>query len=276
MKRFVFFVVAALLLPGALAQQQPGNDAGEPPPPAAAATPNDDNAAVKDAAVKSSVVTLPAGTRVLLVLKNAISSRTARPGDAVYLQTSFPVVQDGYVAIPAGTYVQGVVDSARRSGRVKGRAEIQMHFTRLVYPNGYMVSMVSSVGASDSSDTQRVEDKEGTVRAEGTKGRDAATVATATGVGTVSGGLGTGTWRGAGIGAGIGAGVGLLTTMLTRGNEVRFEPGSTVDMVLQRPIAIDVSRVASDPMQAPPPPQRVLAPPPQQSPNPVPMGIPRG
>jgi type IV secretion system protein VirB10 len=223
------------------------------------------------------LVTLPANTHVLLVLKNAISSKTARPGDAVYLQTSFPVVQDGRVAIPAGTYVQGVIDSAKRSGRVKGRAEIQMHFTRLIYPNGYMVSMASNVGASDSSDAQRVEDKEGTVKAEGTKGRDAATIATTSGVGAAAGGLGGYGLKGAGIGAGIGAGVGLLTTMLTRGNEVRFEPGSTVDMVLQRPIDIDMTRVASDPSQLPPPVQRVITQPQaqrQQSPVPV-VGIPR-
>ncbi len=221
-------------------------------------------------------VTLPANTHVLLVLKNAVSSKTARPGDAVYLQTSFPVVQDGQVAIPAGTYVQGVIDSAKRSGRIKGRAEIQMHFTRLVYPNGYMVSMASNVGAQDSSDNQRVEDKEGTVKAEGTKGRDAATIATTTGTGTLIGGLSHGA-QGAGIGAGIGAGVGILTTMLTRGNEVRFEPGSTVDMVLQRPINIDMSRVVSDPSQIPPPTQRVITTEPraQQQESPVPVLVPR-
>ena len=225
---------------------------------------------------ESQIVTLPPGTRALLVLKNAISSKTARPGDAVYLQTSFPVVQDGQVAIPAGTYVQGVIDSAKRSGRVKGRAEIQMHFTRLVYPNGYMVSMTSNVGAADSSDVQRVEDKEGTVKAEGTKGRDAATIAGTTGTGTLIG-LGVNGGQGAGIGAGIGAGVGLLTTLLTRGNEVRFEPGSTVDMVLQRPIEIDMARVASDPSQVPPPAQRVILNGQGQTQNqsPVPVLIPR-
>src|SRR5437868_695652 len=105
-------------------------------------------------------VTLPAGTHALLVLKNAISSKTAKPGDAVYLQTSFPVVEGGQVVVPVGTYVQGIIDSAKRSGRIKGRAEVQMHFTRLVYPNGYMVNMASNVGASDSSDGQKVEDRE--------------------------------------------------------------------------------------------------------------------
>ena len=258
MKRLVVFGLV-LLSVSTFAQEQPAAPAAQAQPAATNAKP---------------VVSVPAGTRVLLVLKNAISSKTAQPGDAVYLQTSFPVVQDGQVVIPAGTYVQGVVDSAKRAGRIKGRAEIQMHFTRLVYPNGYMVNMASNVGASDSSDSQKVEDKEGTVKAEGTKGRDAATIATATGTGTLIG-LGVGGGRGAGIGAGIGAGVGLLTAMLTRGNEVRFEPGSTVDMVLQRAIEIDMNRVAADPMQAPQAPQRIYTQPQPQNTSP-PVIIPRG
>jgi len=225
------------------------------------------------------MITLPAGTRALLVLKNAVSSKNARPGDAVYLQSTFPVIQDGHVVIPAGTYVQGVIDSAKPSGRIKGRAEIQMHFTRLVYPNGYMVNMVSQLGSADSSDQQKVEDKEGTVKAEGTKGRDAATIAGAAGVGGLSGGLGTGTWRGAGIGTGVGAAVGLATVLFTRGKEVRFEPGTNIEMVLQRPIQIDLSRVAADPSQAPPPVQRIYTQPAQeqqQPTSPIPtVGIPR-
>ena len=268
MKRLVLF--GLLLCVPTLAQEQPSAPA-EPQAQVPSPAPSPAPSPVTQA---KPMVSVPAGTRVLLVLKNAISSKTAQPGDAVYLQTSFPVVQDGHVVIPAGTYVQGVIDSAKRAGRIKGRAEIQMHFTRLVYPNGYMVNMVSNVGASDSSDAQRVEDKEGTVKAEGTKGRDAATVATTTGTGTLIG-LGVGGGRGAGIGAGIGAGVGLLTTMLTRGNEVRFEPGSTVDMVLQRAIEIDMSRVASDPSQIPPPVQRIYTQPQPQNSSPVPVLIPR-
>src|SRR5690348_13661200 len=50
---------------------------------------------------KSEVV-VPAGTKVLLVLKNTISSKSAKKGDGVYLESSFPITQDGRVVIPAG------------------------------------------------------------------------------------------------------------------------------------------------------------------------------
>lgn len=188
-------------------------------------------------------VTVPAGTKVLLVLKNSISSKNAKKGDGVYLESSFPVTQDGQIVIPAGTFVQGVIDEIKRPGRVKGRGEILMHFTSLVYPNGYTVSLPSSgVESTDSNDSQTVADKEGTVKGGGSKGRDAATVATTTatgaGIGAAAGG-----WKGAGIGSGIGAAAGMGAVLLTRGEEVRLYHGTTIEMVLNRPLKLDATRI---------------------------------
>jgi hypothetical protein len=188
------------------------------------------------------LVTVPSGTKVLLALKNSVSSKNAKAGDGVFLESTFPVVENGRVVIPAGTFVQGVVDSVKRSGRVKGRAELLLHFTTLVYPNGYTVTMPGALESSDSSDAQKVKDGEGTVQADGTKGRDAAAIATTTGSGALIGGLSRGT-KGALIGGGIGAAVGVATAMLTRGNEVRLEAGSSVEMILQRPLDLDANRI---------------------------------
>lgn len=188
-------------------------------------------------------ITVPAGTKVLLVLKNSVSSKNAKKGDGVYLESSFPITQDGRVVIPAGTYVQGVIDEVKRPGRVKGRAQVLMHFTTLVYPNGYTLQLPSSaVESADSSDSQDVSDKEGTVRAQGTKGRDVATVATTTAAGTGIGAVVNG-GRGAGIGAGIGAAAGLATVLFSRGEEVRLYQGTTVEMVLNRALKIDANKV---------------------------------
>ena len=51
-------------------------------------------------------LTIPAGTRVPLSLKQAISTKTARDGDPVYAETAFPFVVNDRVVIPAGTYIQ--------------------------------------------------------------------------------------------------------------------------------------------------------------------------
>jgi len=189
-------------------------------------------------------LTVPAGTRVPLVLKHAISTKSVRPGDPVYLETSFPVAQNNRILIPAGTYVQGVVDSVKRPGRVKGRAELLLHFTTLIYPNGYTVTFPGAVEGVPGADNSKVKDKEGTIQADSQKGKDATTIAQTTGTGAAVGALAAG-GKGAGIGAGAGGAVGLATVLLSRGQDVRMEAGSTVEMELQRALILEEARVTT-------------------------------
>jgi hypothetical protein len=222
-------------------------DAPRDAQPSSAARVDDDSA--------PQIVTVPTGTKVLLVLKNTVSSRNAKVGDGVFLETTFPVVEGNRVVIPAGTYVQGVVDAVKRSGRVKGRAELLLHFTTLIYPNGYTVTMPGSLESADSADTQKVKDQEGTVQADGTKGKDAGAIATTTGTGVLIGGLSRGL-KGGLVGGGIGAAVGVATAMLTRGDEVRLESGTSVEMSLQRPLDLDLNRIDPSSRNVMPTPQR--------------------
>jgi hypothetical protein len=241
MRRSFALPLACLTLTGILsAQSDPSPSLKERPKPIAE-QPADVNAA--EAASPNSIVTLPTGTKVLLVLKNSLSTRNARPGDGVYLESTFPVMAHGRVLIPAGTFVQGEVSSVKRSGRVKGRAEILVHFNTLIYPNGYTVSLPGALESADSSDAQRVKDKEGTVQADGTKGKDAATIATAAGTGGLIGGLSRGTLKGAGVGGAIGGAVGAAAVLFTRGDEVKLDSGTSVEMVLERPLDLDLTRI---------------------------------
>src|ERR1700719_3806006 len=63
---------------------------------------------------------VPSGTRLPLILHNAVTTRNAKPGDPIYLETLFPVVIDNRILIPAGSYVPGEILEARRPGKVKG------------------------------------------------------------------------------------------------------------------------------------------------------------
>ena len=186
-------------------------------------------------------VTLPAGTKVLLQLKSPIDTKSAHPGDGVYCQTAFPVTQENMIVIPAGTYVKGRIMHVERAGRVKGRAEIQVHFTTLIYPNGYSVDLPGALDNTPGSEHHSVSDKEGTVKADGQKGKDAGEVATWGASGAGVGALSTGTLKGAGIGGAAGAGIGLIKVLLTRGQDVRLESGSSLEMVLQRPLLLEVN-----------------------------------
>jgi type IV secretory pathway VirB10-like protein len=125
-------------------------------PPAAAENPN--------------VVVIPADTRVPIVLKQTISTKNTREGDAVYAETAFPVVVNERILIPAGTYVQGRISHIERAGRVKGRAEVLMHFTTLIYPSGYTVMLPGALQGAPGADKASVKDSEGTVREDGQTG----------------------------------------------------------------------------------------------------------
>src|SRR5579864_2823177 len=57
-----------------------------------------------------STVTIPAGTRVLMVLKSPLHTTSGTAGSGLYLETLYPVVQGNGVVIPAHTLVQGVVN----------------------------------------------------------------------------------------------------------------------------------------------------------------------
>ncbi len=72
---------------------------------------------------------VPSGTRLPLVLHNAISTRSAQPGDPVYLETLFPIVIDSRILIPAGSYVSGEVTEAKRPG-TRSRARRNQNQTR--------------------------------------------------------------------------------------------------------------------------------------------------
>jgi type IV secretion system protein VirB10 len=192
--------------------------------------------------------TVPAGTRVLLSLKHEVSTRVARPGDVVYLISDFPVVEDDAVVIPAGMYVKGTIDSVQRPGRVKGRAQLQMHLTSMIFPNGVEISIPGSVDNVPGSTGAKVKNAEGTVEQNGTVGRNAQTIsgtaAEGAGVGGLVG-LGTGNvGMAAGIGAGAGAAAGILTTLFTRGTDIVFPQGSTLEMVLSRPLVVRQEQLA--------------------------------
>ncbi len=197
------------------------------------------------------VYTVPAGTKVLLQLRSAVNTRSAKPGDGVYLASTFPVVVGNRVMIPAGVYVQGVVDRVERAGRVKGRSQLDMHFTSIIFPNGSVVEIPGVVNSLPGAKDQSVKnDGEGTIEQAGNKGRNAgrvAEIAIPTG-GTVGsiGGLAGGHPIAGGI-AGVGAGLAAagLATLFTRGADVNIESGTQLEMVLQRPLILEDENLAA-------------------------------
>jgi type IV secretion system protein VirB10 len=224
-----------------LAGQEPAQPSGAQASPPAAAS--GETAAAPVAAPAKKIYTVPAGTKVLLSLHSAINTRSAKPGDGVYLASTFPVVVGNRVLIPAGVYVQGMVDRVQRAGRVKGRAQLDMHFTSIIFPNGTVVEIPGVINSLPGAKDRTVKGDEGTVEQQGNKGRDVARAAEAglagTEIGAIAGSAGGHPGEGALMGGLGGLAVGSVVALFTRGDDINIESGTPVEMVLQRPLILE-------------------------------------
>ncbi len=84
---------------------------------------------------------LPAGSKIELVVTRPVWAKTARPGDPIYTQTDFPVTAGTQLAIPAGTWVEGILESVTPPKRRSSHAEMEVLFTQIIFADGYAVSL---------------------------------------------------------------------------------------------------------------------------------------
>ena len=96
-------------------------------------------------------------------LISPLHTTSSTPGSGVYLETAFPVVENGRVAIPEHTRVMGVVADERRPGRVQGRAQMRLRFTQLILPDNRELSIVGNLQSLPGSSTNRTVNREGTI-----------------------------------------------------------------------------------------------------------------
>ena len=213
---FRFGLVAAVSAVFALAQA---------PQPAAAPT--------DEPADNQHIYLVEPGTKILLNLINSVSTKNAAPGDRVYLETAFPVLVDGRLVIPPGSYVTGTITQVKRAGRVKGRSALFIRFDSLTLTNGVTRDFRGRPSALDGDQKGTLDKGEGKIKGDSDKLGDATKVATAASYGAMIGGVASGA-KGAGIGAGAGIVAGLAGVLMTRGPETTLERGSTMEMLLDR------------------------------------------
>jgi hypothetical protein len=195
--------------------------------PDTAAAESGSAAAERARPVEMREVTLPAGTQLPLVLDTPVASDTSRVEQTVRAHIARPVVAGGVTVLPAGSAVSGVVTSAVRSGKVKGRAHVAVRFdsvTRRGDAEHYRMT-TSALGRT----------------APATKKQDTLKVVAPAAGGAVIGRI-VGGRKGALIGTGVGAGAGGAVVMSTRGKEVRLGKGTLVTVRLAEPLTIRVPR----------------------------------
>jgi type IV secretion system protein VirB10 len=242
--RSAFIAFAAIA--GLSAQQQPqpvaeapaseSVSAPAPAPPPAATTP----ASRPTPTANPNDFVVAVGTRIPLSMINSISTKTAADGERVYLETVFPILVNSHVVIPPGSYVSGTVTEVKRPGRVKGRGELYVRFDALTLPNGVTRDFRARVASLDGRAPETLDKSEGKIKGEGDKAGDIKTVGEATGAAATVGGLAGAAaghaGMGAGLGAAAGAAAGLMYVLLSRGPDAVLAKGTTMEMVLDRPL----------------------------------------
>ena len=190
--------------------------------------------------------TVDTGTHIALGLINSVSTKNSAPGDRIYLETVFPVVINSHIVIPPGSYVTGTVTEVKRPGKVKGRGELYVRFDSLTLPNGVTRNFRSRLGSLDARGAEHV-DKEGTVKSDSNKGGDARVIgegaASGASIGAIAGSAAGHAAMGAGIGGATGAAAGLIAVLFTRGPDAVLAKGSTIEMILDRPLNFDSAEV---------------------------------
>lgn len=236
-------IVALLSATGCLAQE--------------AAPPQSPVTAVQEqtpAAAQQLTITVPAGTRIPVKLTYSLWSKTARTGDAVHAVTVFPVTVDTTVAIPAGTYVEGVVDKVAKRASAN-RPALQMHFTRLVFVNGYAVPLEDATSEAKNGEPGV---RPSTASPEGEGFQESARPASLSIAGNsfaaqqppvVTPPPMPGPSMGKVVGISMGASVALVVTMVLlgrhRGGYTLLDSGAQLEMVLQNPVTLDGEQVAA-------------------------------
>jgi type IV secretion system protein VirB10 len=236
--------LTALLISGmALGQSTVQTRPQLPPAQAANTTQSDKSTEMTSAPAGASVeeapdpnvALIPAGTKVPLQLKQAISTKNAREGDPVYAATAFPFVLNDRILIPAGTYIQGKISHTEHAGRSKKRAELLIHFTSMIYPSGYTVMLPGSINNTPGADDKGVKDSEGTIQQDKDTSKRVEDAAKGAAVGGTVGSIG-------GAAAG-GFNGGVAWALLKHGPEVKLPVGTSIEMEIQRDVKVDASRI---------------------------------
>jgi hypothetical protein len=98
----------------------------------------------------SQSVTLPHGSKIELAVIRPVWAISAKTGDPFYAQVSFPAVADDRVAVPAGAYVLGTIQSVTRPTHRTNRAEIDVLFSKIIFADGYTLELPGAASAMDS------------------------------------------------------------------------------------------------------------------------------
>ncbi len=160
-----------------------------------------------------SMITVPAGTRMVIRMADTIDSRRHGAGHRFRGQLEGALAVNGATVVPRGTFVHGRISQARQGGRIAGSSELAIEFTDIMINDQLFEIQTGSLQARTNNEAGR------------TVGRTARAAAV--------GGLISGS-SGARTGAKVGAGVSILTS----GASINVPAGTILETSLATPLEL--------------------------------------
>jgi hypothetical protein len=170
---------------------------------------------------ESPQLTIPRGTRVDIRLIDAVGSRRSVTGQRFTATLDAPIVVGKTVVAPRGANVTGRVVYAKRSGRLKGPAELTLTLTS-VEVSGQRYAVVTNPRSWGGKSHKR---------------HDAGWIGGGAGGGALVGAA-AGGGVGAAIGAGVGAGGGTVTAFITGRKDINLPSETRLRFVLRKSASV--------------------------------------
>ncbi len=180
-------------------------------------------------AAERTAIQLPAGAVVRVRTSQALDTARNRPGDRFAAALAESISLSGGALLPKGTRFTGRVVEAKPSGRLKGRAVLQLTLESFTF-QGKTYPVKTNAPAWHSQPHRN---------------RNLAWIGGGAGSGAFLAGLAAGgPWTL--LGAGAGAGAGLATAAVTGRKQASLPPESVVSFTLRAPVPVQASRAGGD------------------------------
>jgi hypothetical protein len=173
-------------------------------------------------------VTVPELTPIHVTLDQAVSSKQNRPGDHFDATVSEAVVVDGKTVIPEGAHAEGLVVDAKHSGRLMGRARLELAL-KSVEVNGQPYDVRTTSLPRIGRDHKK---------------RNWAWIGGGAAGGAAVGAVAAG-GQGALIGGPVGAAAGTTVALVTGKKDIKLRPETPVTFKLAEPVTIDMKGAKS-------------------------------
>jgi hypothetical protein len=172
----------------------------------------------KSAVSQEKMVTVPAGTALLVRMLDSVDSSKNPQGYRFTTVLETNLVLNGTVIVPAGNTIYGRLAVAKQAGRATGSSNLQLELTDVVVGGNPYPLYTSAYEVKGSSSSRR-------------SGRR---LLGGAGLGAIIGGIA----GNAGMGAAIGATAGAVGSVVQKGETVKVPSETLVEFRLQQPASL--------------------------------------